>query len=112
MEVHIFMKKLRLTDEIITNMSQLLFIAADETRLKILLALLANKNMCVGDLQNEINASQSLVSHQLQVLKKNKLVAFKRTGNKIFYSLDDNHIHELIKVAYDHVNEERENEND
>ncbi len=101
------MKKLNITEEKITNMSQLLVIAADETRLKILLALLENKKMCVGDIQSAINASQSLVSHQLQVLRKNKLVAFSKVGNKVFYSLDDEHVSELIKVAYDHVSEEK-----
>lgn len=104
------MKKIQINDDIITDMSRLLMISADETRLKILFVLLQNKKMCVGDIQEEINASQSLVSHQLSVLKRNKLVTSSREGNRIYYSLDDDHIYRLIKVAYDHVMEDKQDE--
>jgi len=103
------MNKTKITDEIVTKMSQLLFVAADETRLKILLSLL-DKELSVGDIQQKIGASQSLVSHQLQVLKKNNLVTFRKDGNFVFYSLDDSHINALLQVAYDHVMEDSDNE--
>lgn len=102
------MKKMEINDDIITDISQLLMTAADETRLKILLALLQNKKMCVSDIQENVGASQSLVSHQLSVLRKKKLVATTRDGNKIFYSLDDEHVNRLIKVAYEHVTEDKD----
>lgn len=102
------MKKMNINDVTITKMSQLLMIAADETRLKILFALLQNKRMCVGDIQETISASQSLVSHQLAVLKINKLVSSSKEGNKNYYFLDDEHVYELIKVAYDHVMEKKD----
>lgn len=95
-------KKKNITDEIITDMSRILFVASDKTRLKILLALLDGE-MCVSDLEEVTEASQSLVSHQLQVLRKAKLVSFRKVGNRVFYSLDDDHVHDLIQVAYDHV---------
>ncbi|MEA5060808.1 Transcriptional repressor SmtB [bioreactor metagenome] len=101
------MQKRNINDEVITEMSQILFVAADETRLKILVSLLDGEK-CVSDLEEDSGASQSLVSHQLQVLKKAKLVSFRKDGNRVFYSLDDEHIHELIRVAYDHVIEEKE----
>ena len=102
------MKKMLITDDIITDISSLLMTAADETRLKILFALLQNKQMCVSDIQENVGASQSLVSHQLQVLRKKKLVATLRDGNKIYYSLDDDHVYKLIKVAYEHVMEDKD----
>ncbi|MDR0934985.1 MAG: metalloregulator ArsR/SmtB family transcription factor [Erysipelotrichaceae bacterium] len=96
--------KLNINEKVITEMSEILFIAADETRLRILVALLEGEKN-VGDLEKATGASQSLVSHQLQVLKKAKLVSFRKDGNRVFYSLNDGHIHKLIKVAYEHVTE-------
>lgn len=94
----------KFNDNEITKMSNLLMVAADETRLKILYTLLdGEKN--VSEIMRETDCSQSLISHQLQVLKKAKLVSFRKKGNFVFYSLDDEHIYELIKVAKDHVNE-------
>jgi DNA-binding transcriptional ArsR family regulator len=103
------MNKNKINDEVITKMSQLLFIAADETRLKILLSLL-DKELSVSEIQKKTGASQSLVSHQLQVLKKNNLVAFRKDGNFVYYSLDDSHVNALLQVAYDHVMEADSNE--
>lgn len=89
---------------IIEKMSEILFVASDKTRLKILVSLLEGEK-CVGDLEEATGASQSLVSHQLQVLKKAKLISFRKDGNRVFYTLDDEHVHELIQVAYEHVQE-------
>lgn len=89
---------------IIEKMSEILFVASDKTRLKILVSLFEGEK-CVGDLEEATGASQSLVSHQLQVLKKAKLISFRKDGNRVFYTLDDEHVHELIQVAYEHVQE-------
>ncbi len=105
------MNKNKITEEIVTKMSNLLFIAADETRLKILLALL-DCELSVGEIQTITGASQSLVSHQLQVLKKNNLVSHRKKGNFVYYSLDDAHVNALLQVAYDHVMEDNKNEGD
>jgi len=112
------------TNEVIKNMEALLKIAADETRLKIMLCLLDEKECkcscgahscaecdclscmiekCVGDIQNEIGASQSLVSHQLKVLKDADLVKTRKERQKVFYSLKDGHIKELLNVVKEHV---------
>lgn len=99
-------EKNNITNEIITEMSQILFVASDKVRLKILLALLDGE-MCVSDLEEVTEASQSLVSHQLRVLRKAKLVTFRKVGNRVFYSLDDDHVHDLIQVAYDHAAEKK-----
>lgn len=89
---------------IIEKMSEILFVASDKTRLKILVSLFEGEK-CVGDLEEATGASQSLVSHQLQILKKAKLISFRKDGNRVFYTLDDEHVHELIQVAYEHVQE-------
>jgi len=99
-------EKNNITNEIITEMSQILFVASDKVRLKILLALLDGE-MCVSDLEEVTEASQSLVSHQLRVLRKAKLVTFRKVGNRVFYSLGDDHVHDLIQVAYEHAAEKK-----
>lgn len=96
------MKKTIINNQVITDMSHLLSIAADETRLKILFCLLTGEK-CVKDIYEEIEASQSLVSHQLRILKKAKLVTFRKDKNFVYYSLDDDHVKLLIDVAYEHV---------
>ena len=116
-------------DQTITKMEKLLQTASDYTRLKIMLALLDDSlcqsghceeehdcsncrsldcmiEKCVNDIANEIGASQSLVSHQLKVLKDADLVTTRKEKTKVYYSLKDKHIRLLIGVAYDHVMED------
>lgn len=94
----------KINDELLTEMSQLLQVAADETRLKILLCLFEGEK-CVSDIQCEINASQSLVSHQLKILRKANLVNSRKEKNYVYYYLDDEHVQLLISVAYQHAKE-------
>ena len=98
-------------------MEQLLKVAGDQTRLKILFCLLdeldcsiKNNNLlpekCVNDISNQIGASQSLVSHQLKVLKDSNFVDSRKEGNKVYYFLKDGHIKDLLRIATDHVMED------
>jgi len=72
------------------------------TRLQILWAL-DQSEMCVGDIANVIDMSKSSISHQLAVLKKGGLVARRKVGKLVYYSLDDNHIKTLFEVGLEHV---------
>lgn len=93
------------SEDVIIDMSTLLKVTADATRLKILLCLQdGEKNVCC--LQEFLDKSQSLISHQLAVLKQHNLVKSRCEQNRVYYSLLDNHVLELLKVVYDHVNEE------
>lgn len=121
------MKNVKLST--ITKMEKLLVTASDKTRLKIMLALLdddmcdchhGNKKhscescenlncmieKCVNDIALEIGASQSLVSHQLKVLKDADLVGTRKEKTKVYYSLKDKHVRLLLGVAFDHVMED------
>ena len=110
--------------KLIEDMEALLKVAADQTRIKIMLSLLDENECkcscsargcsectclscmiekCVGDISNETGASQSLVSHQLKVLKDADLVKTRKDRQKIYYSLKDGHIKELINVVKEHV---------
>ena len=93
-------------EKVIHAMEELLKVSADATRLKIMFTLLGEGEVvekCVSEIQNEIASSQSLVSHQLKVLKDADLVATRKVGTKIYYSLKDEHVEQLIKVVLEHV---------
>ena len=59
----------------------------------------------VSEIVEEVGASQSLVSHQLSVLKNADLVSTRKDGTKVFYRLADEHVDMLLKIVYEHVSE-------
>lgn len=79
-------------------------IVGDTTRIKILHALLVAE-MCVCDLSNLLNVSQSAVSHQLRTLRQADLVTFRKQGKVVFYSLKDEHIRQIINLGLQHAME-------
>jgi DNA-binding transcriptional ArsR family regulator len=74
----------------------------DSTRIKLLHAL-SQEEMCVCDLAEVIGMSQSLVSHQLRVLRNLRLVKHRREGKMVYYSLDDEHILQLFTQGLEHI---------
>lgn len=79
-------------------------VLSDPTRLKILFAL-SKAELCVCDISCLLGASESAVSHQLRILRAQRLVKYRREGKMAFYSLDDSHIESLFKAGLDHVEE-------
>ncbi len=79
-------------------------ILGDPTRLKMVMALLGGE-MCVCDLAAFLNVSESAVSHQLRRLKDLALVRQRRDGKVLYNALDDEHVHELLKMGLEHVRE-------
>jgi len=75
---------------------------ADSTRIKILY-LLSQKECSVNEIAEELGLHQSTASHQLSFLKNLRLVKFKREGNTVYYSHDDQHILDLLQQAIDHA---------
>ena len=75
------------------------------TRLRILFAL-SGGEICVTDLAESLEMTQSAVSHQLKVLKNQRLVSSKRSGKTIYYSLADEHVRTIILQGWDHINED------
>lgn len=75
---------------------------SDDTRMRILYAL-SYGELCVCDIAVFIGITQSGVSHQLSALKKNGLVKSRRQGRNIYYSLDDDHVLEIIKQGMEHI---------
>ena len=73
-------------------------------RIKILYAL-HDSELCVQDIADAVQLSQSAVSHQLRVLKDSKLVRFRREGKTVFYALDDDHVRSILSMGMDHIEE-------
>ncbi|MDO4581697.1 MAG: metalloregulator ArsR/SmtB family transcription factor [Bacillota bacterium] len=78
----------------------------DMTRLK-LVAALQGRELCVCDLAALLQMSKSAVSHQLSELRRQQLVKFRRDGKFVFYSLDDEHVEEIIAMALTHVHHQK-----
>ena len=81
-------KEKMIDDTEVYQISDFFKIFGDSTRLKILWALDDNP-LCVGDLCNIVDITKSAASHQLNILKANKLVKYKKEGKNVIYSLDD-----------------------
>ena len=98
------MKNNDLSDTKINDLSDFFKVMGDNTRLKILIALIHNE-YCVNDIASIIGLSQSAVSHQLKILRKSKLVKSIRDGRYIYYLLDDEHVEIILNMAIEHINE-------
>lgn len=75
----------------------------EPSRMKILMALMEGE-ACVYHIVKKCGGQQSAVSHQLRILKDNKIVKARRDGQNILYSFADGHVEELIKIGLTHVN--------
>ncbi|MGG3907524.1 ArsR/SmtB family transcription factor [Geobacillus stearothermophilus] len=78
---------------------------ADENRAKIVYSLCQDKELCVCDIANIIGASVATTSHHLRTLYKQGIVKYRKEGKLAFYSLDDDHIKQLIMIALVHEKE-------
>jgi ArsR family transcriptional regulator, lead/cadmium/zinc/bismuth-responsive transcriptional repressor len=79
-------------------------VLGDPTRVRILDAL-SDGELCVCDIASLVAMSESAVSHQLRLLRTMRLVRHRRSGRQVFYSVDDSHILELLRLAGTHVQE-------
>ena len=84
-------------DEVLYELADLFRVFGDSTRIKILYAL-HDDELCVQDIANAVQLSQSAVSHQLRVL-------FRREGKTVFYALDDDHVRSILSMGMDHIEE-------
>ncbi len=91
-------------DEVLYELADLFRVFGDSTRIKILYAL-HDSELCVQDIANAVQLSQSAVSHQLRVLKDSKLVRFRREGKTVYYALDDDHVRSILSMGMDHIEE-------
>ena len=91
-------------DAVLYELADLFRVFGDSSGIKILYAL-HDSELCVQDLANAVQLSQSAVSHQLRVLKDSKLVRFRRDGKTVYYALDDDHVRSILSMGMDHIEE-------
>ena len=86
------------------DLAELFKVFGDSTRIRILFVLF-EAEVCVCDLAKVLNMPQSAISHQLRILKANKLVNSRREGKSVFYSLADGHVRTIIAQGREHIEE-------
>ena len=86
------------------DLAELFKVFGDSTRIRILYVLF-EAEVCVCDLAQALNMTQSAISHQLKILKQNKLVKSRREGKSVFYSLADGHVRTIIAQGREHIEE-------
>ena len=91
-------------DDTLFDTSEFFKALSDSSRLKIIAALLTGE-LCVCDLCEIVGLSQSAVSHQLRVLRAGRIVKFRKDGKRVYYSIDDHHIAEIIQTTIFHLRE-------
>ncbi len=91
-------------DEMLYDLAELFKVFGDSTRIKILYALF-EEELCVCDIAQLLGITQTAVSHQLRVLKTNKLVKARKDGKNVFYSLADAHVYKIIGQGMEHIEE-------
>ena len=91
-------------EQTLYDLSDLFKIFGDATRMKILFAL-DEGEMCVCDIACAIDMTKSAVSHQLKILRQNKLITCRKSGKNVIYSLADDHVKSIIEIALEHIKE-------
>jgi DNA-binding transcriptional ArsR family regulator len=92
------------SEEEMSDLADLFKIFGDTTRLRILFTLFDDERS-VSEIAQILNMTQSAVSHQLAVLRTSKLVGSRRDGKQIFYFLADEHVHTIVAVGREHIEE-------
>jgi len=95
--------------EMITRAAGFFKVVGDETRMKILCTI-SSDEMCVNDIASSVEMTKSAVSHQLKLLKDEGLVKARREGKNIFYSLDDQHVIDILDIAFTHIHHKVHND--
>lgn len=91
-------------EDTLYDLAELFKVFGDSTRIRILFVLFESE-VCVCDIAESLNMTQSAISHQLKILKQNKLVKARREGKTVFYSLADNHVYKIIEQGLEHIEE-------
>ncbi len=97
-------KNKMLSDDLLFDIAEVFKIFGDSTRIKIIYALKLSE-LCVSDLAFITNSSDSVISHQLRILKQAKLVKSRKDGKVVYYSLKDDHVIKLFEIGREHVEE-------
>ena len=90
------------TEDQMYDLAELFKVFGDSTRIRILYVLFES-DVCVADIAEALNMTQSAISHQLRILKQAKLVNARREGKSVIYSLADDHVRTIIAQGQEHI---------
>lgn len=93
---------LQITEQEVRGIVNIFKAFADETRVKILYALLDCRELCVCDISTSVNISVASASHHLKALYQMKLINYEKRGKYVYYRLDDHHVEEVLAAAREH----------
>ena len=93
-------------EDTLADVAELFKVFGDSTRTRILSALF-EAELCVCDIASLLGMTKSAVSHQLRILRQTKVVKNRKQGKEVYYSLDDDHISRIYKMALEHLAEEK-----
>ncbi len=88
----------------ISDLADLFKMFGDTTRMKIMYVLLESE-MCVCDIAEILQMTQSAISHQLRILKSSKLISSRREGKSVIYFLADDHVRSIVNQGMNHISE-------
>ena len=92
------------SEELLIDLADLYKVFGDFSRIRILYALM-EQEMSVQKIADALDMTQSAVSHQLKILKQNKLVRARREGKSIYYSIADHHVSSILDMGKEHLEE-------
>ena len=92
------------------SVSQIFKALSDDTRIKIAFALSEEDELCVCDVANIVGSTTATASHHLRLLRNLGLAKYRKEGKLVFYSLDDDHVRQLIQIAFAHQMEGKAHE--
>ncbi|MED4228416.1 metalloregulator ArsR/SmtB family transcription factor [Neobacillus cucumis] len=108
-------EKVQRVKEIVTQqntmaVSQIFKVLSDDTRIKIAYALTIEDELCVCDVANIVGSTTATASHHLRLLRNLGLAKYRKEGKLVYYSLDDDHVRQLIQIALVHQKEVKDHD--
>ena len=100
------MDKYNVDEELINKLANFYKTMSDPSRMKIIYTLIKMKELCVNDLASIVKMSQTAVSYQLRILRSERIVKHYRDGKMIMYSINDDHVDDVINTTITHLQHE------
>ena len=98
------MEQLIPVEEEIIDLAEFFKTFGDPTRLKILF-LLRDQELSVHAAAEQLGLQQTTLSHQLKILRHLRLVRYRKEGRAVYYSLNDDHIDQILRIGIEHIQE-------
>ena len=89
--------------DVAVDLAEMFRLLGDPTRVRILFALLEAGELCVCDIAEVVETTDTKVSQAMRLLRSAGVVRNRRDGRNIFYRLDDGHVRMLLDLSREHV---------